>query len=426
MTPAFLLLAVVPVTAVVLVAGLRSPLGVLVVTYAAMVPFGSATELPIPLPPPFDTPSSLVGLVVIAGLLLHVLFVRRGSVRLPPAVSLWLLFVGWAVLTFAWSVDRRATADQLLLLVSVMAIYVLTALVPVRPVDVQRVGSAVIAGAAVACVIGIALFVAGRAPIGKSGIPRFLITGNDPNHTAAGLLLPLLLAISRMVDRRQRPANRAFAAAGVALMTSGILLTGSRGGVLAAVVGIVVVMIYGGSTRRTVTVVVVVGLAVAVGLQQAPEKLEERLVATSSTGRTDIWQLGLDTCPTYCGRGSGFGSFPAVYEDEFLTNPKGGGFRTAGFRAHNIWLQALIETGAVGLALLVLAFGAVILDLRRLAREDRGPPLGALLALAVASSLISNMTFKYFWLVLMYATIVVSANDRIEREQRVPSYDGVA
>ena len=209
-------------------------------------------------------------------------------------------------------------------------------------------------------------------------------------------------------------------------MTTGILLTGSRGGVLAAVVGIVVIMLCGGSTRRAVGLVVVVGLAVAVALRQAPASLEDRLVETSSTGRTDIWQLGLDTCPTYCVHGSGFGSFPAVYEEEFRTNPEGGGFRTAGFRAHNIWLQALIETGVTGLLLLLLAFAATVRDVRKLPREDRGPPLGALLALAVASSLISNLTFKYFWLVLMYAAVVVSAADHTRREsmaERVGTMD---
>jgi O-antigen ligase len=412
-----LLLAAFPLVAIVIVSGFRSPLGVLVLAYAAIVPFGSATDLPIPLPPPFNTLSSLAGLVALLGMLVHLLVVRRGSASLPPAVPLWLLFLGVAGLTFAWSVDRSATADQLLLLASVMAVYVLTALMPVRQVDVQRIGTAIIAGAAMASLIGIGLFVAGRAPIGKSGVPRFLITGNDPNHTAAGLLLPLLLAISRTVDPRQRPANRTLAIGGVALMTTGILLTGSRGGVLAAVVGIVVIMLCGGSTRRAVSLVVVVGLAAALALRQAPASLEGRLVETSSTGRTDIWQLGLDTCPTYCVRGSGFGSFPAVYEEEFRTNPEGGGFRTAGFRAHNIWLQALIETGLTGLLLLVLAFTAATRDVWKLRREDRGPPLGALLALAVASSLISNLTFKYFWLVLMYAAVVVSAAGHTTREQ---------
>jgi O-antigen ligase len=410
--------AAVPLAVLVMLVGLRSPVGVLVAGYAAIVPFGSATDLPIPLPPPFNTVSSLAGLVALGGMLLHVLLVRRGSVRLSPTVPLWLCFVGLAGLTFAWSVDAPTTADDLLLLGSVVTLYVLTALMPVSTQEAQRVGTAVIAGAAVASVIGIGLFATGNAPVGKSGVPRFLITGDDPNHTAAGLLLPLILAISRTVDRRQSSAARMFAVSGVAVMATGIVLTGSRGGLVAAVIGTLVVMVHIGSTRRALAVVVIVGLAVVVGVRQAPENLENRLASTSSTGRTDIWNLGIATCPTYCLRGSGFGTFPAVYEEEFRTNPGGGGYRTAAFRAHNIWLQVLIEMGIAGLVLLVLTFAATVRDVARIPREDRGPPLGALVALAVASSLISNLTFKYFWLVLMYAVIVVSAN-RTESRSRL-------
>ena len=412
-----LVLAAIPLVVVVLVFGLRSPLGVLVAGYAFIVPFGSAIDLPIPLPPPFNTVSSLAGLAAVAGMFLHLLLVRRGPVRVPSAAPIWLLFLCLAGLTFAWSVDGARTIDDLMVVVSLVALYVLTALMPVSTPHAQRICTAIMTGAVVASVIGIVLVVGGHAPIGKSGVPRFLITGDDPNHTAAGLLLPLMLAMSRSVDRRQSPPARAFAVGGVVVMATGIVLTGSRGGVLAALTGTLVVMAHTGSTKRAGSVVIVLGLAVLLGLRQAPEKLQDRLVARTSTGRTDIWQLGLATCPRYCFVGSGFGTFPAVYQKEFRTNPEGGGYRTAAFRAHNIWLQALIEIGIAGLVLLVLGFAATVREVARLPREDRGPPLAALLALAVASSLLSNLTFKYFWLVLMYSVIVVSAAGRTESER---------
>ena len=411
-----LLLAAIPIAAFLLIVSFRSPIS-LVVAYAAIVPFGSATDLPLPVPPPFNTLSSLAGLVAFGGMLLHLLLVRRGSDRLSPALPLWLLFVGVAGLSFNWSIEPSATADDLMLLVSVVALYVVTGLMPVRKADLQGIGSAIIAGAAVASAVGLVLFATGQAPVGKSGVPRFVITGDDANHTAAGLLLPLVLAVARSFDQRQRPSARAFAFVGVVLMLTGILLTGSRGGLAAALVGIVVVMIHSASAPRAVGVAVTVGLAVAFGLLQAPDALENRLVSASSTGRTDIWKLGLDACPAYCPVGSGFGTFPAVYEEEFRTNPEGGGFRTAGFRAHNIWLQALIEMGIVGLLLLFLGFAATVRDVAKLPQEDRGPPLAALLALALASSLISNLTFKYFWLVLMYGAIAVSATTGTEGEE---------
>jgi O-antigen ligase len=404
-----LLLAGVPIVVIGVLVGLRSPVGALVAAYAAIVPLGSAVDLPLPLPPPFDTLSSIVGVLASAALLAQLALVRRGAPRLSRSVPLWLVFLGLSGMTFAWSVDPAATSKELFLLASVTALYVVAALLPITPDQLRRIGTAIIGGATAASLLGLALFVTGHAPVGKSGAPRFLITGDDPNPTAAGLLLPLVLAVWRALDGRRAPIARIGWASAATAMGLGIVLTGSRGGIVAALIGVIALGLQTGTAKRFLAAGVVVALVGFLTLALAPAALQQRLANSDSTGRTEIWRLGLSSCSQYCLAGSGWGTFPDVYQRQFRTDPRAGGFRTAGFRAHNIWLQALIELGVVGLIVLVLAFAAAAQELLALPRAERAPPLAALVALAVASSLVSNLTFKYFWLVFMYAAFTVNA-----------------
>ena len=390
-------------------AGLRSPIGVLVTAYALIVPFGSAIDLPIPLPPPFDTLSSLAGVAAIGGMLMHLVLARKGAPRLVPALAAWAGFLGLCAASYAWSIDRDGTWTDLLLLASVVVLYGLTTLMPVSEPQVARIRDAIILGGALASLLGVFQLATGRTPVGESGQARFLLTGGDPNHTAAGLLLPLLLAVGRATHRGERPRTRVVSGGAAALMGIGILLTGSRGGLVALAAGLGVVFLQDLDVRRVLVAGGVLSVGLVFGLALAPADLETRLTTAGSTGRTDIWRLGVAACDRYCLAGSGWGTFPAVYQEEFRTNPAAGGYRTEGYRAHNIWLQAVVEVGVAGLVLLVVAYGASVVDALRLPRDERGPPLAALVAMAVASSLVSNLTFKYFWLVPMYAALAASA-----------------
>lgn len=382
----------------------------LLVLYAALVPFGSAVGLPVPLPPPFDTFSSIVGAAFIATGLAQLILVPRRAGRLVPALPLFVVFTGIVVLTHAWTIDRVRTGDEAVLLVSLVALYAVALLLPVEPRHVRSFETAVIVGAVIAAAIGLLAFASGAAPTGKSGVPRFGITGDDPNHTAAGLLLPLVLAASRTLG--DPPPRRLMYGATTLALIAGIVLTGSRGGLVAAIAAIVALAAPKASVRHLLGAGAVVAVGATLALVMAPDPLAERIVSPGTTGRTDIWRLGLSACDDYCLVGSGWGTFPDVYKREFRRATDVGGFRDEGLRAHNIWLQALIETGIAGLAALVASYAAAIVGALRLPDPIRGPPFAALAGLAVASSLVSNLHFKYFWLVLVYAGLVEIAHAR--------------
>ncbi|MGH2726636.1 MAG: O-antigen ligase family protein, partial [Actinomycetota bacterium] len=390
-----LALALLPVAVVALIAGLRAPVRVLLTAYALVLPFGSAVSLPLGLPAPFDTPSSVLGLIVIAGLVGHLMLVPRSAAVLLPAVPAWLLFAAYCGLTFAWSVNPSQSIDEFIVLLSLVALYTLVMLMPVEERDVARIEEALVVGGAILGVYGITLLLqTGLGEGGRLATAGGVGKGIDPNITAATLILPLAIAIGRGVRAVRAVSRLSFWSAG-ALIGAAIVLTGSRGGLLAAVI-VLMIHAFSGRHRRRVAVVGL-GLVVVAGLtvSLAPDNISRRLTRPSSSGRTDIWRTAMHKCDAYCWSGSGLGTFPTVYQDTLHSEPSARGLDRP-FVAHSIWIGALIETGITGLLLLMLALGLVAKDLLRLPVDIRAAPLAGFVGVLIASTFLSTLGFKYF------------------------------
>lgn len=416
--------ALLPFAVAALIAGMRAPIRVLLAAYALVLPFGSAVSLPLGLPAPFDTPSSVMGLIVMVGLLMHLILVPRSAPVLMPAVPTFLLFAAVAAFSISWSIDPGATMSESMILLSLVALYVLVSLMPVEERDVRRVEEALVLGGAIAGAYGIVLLVStGLENVGGTS-PRFATAGGvgkgiDPNITAATLILPLAIAIGRAVHARSTAARLAFWTAS-ALIGAAIVLTGSRGGLLAALV-VLVVHIASSQSRKRIAFVGL-GLLVVVGLtlSLAPDQLRKRITRPGSSGRTDIWRTAMTQCDRFCLGGAGFGTFPDVYQDALHSETTARGMDRA-FVAHSIWIGALIETGIAGLVLLIAALALIGMDVLRLPRESRASPLAGFVGVLVASTFLSTLGFKYFWMVLMYAGLSTLAHER----ERVPKTLGL-
>lgn len=401
------------------IVGVRRPI-VLLTAYAATVPFGSAVTLPGGLPEPFNTLSSLLGVVVAVVLSAHLVVARRGAPRLPIALPVWLVYVGVSAASFAWSVDPSATFDELIVLISLVAVYAVTVLVDIDRRDLSLLEHGIAGGGVLASAYGLVLLVTGSLPPSEGGTPRFVLTASDePNVTAASLLLPLVIAAAHAL-KATRPGTRLLHAGGAALIGAAILLTGSRGALIAALAALAVLILSMARSRRAVALLVAVVGVVLATFAAAPEPLQDRLTGSGSSGRTDIWSVGISACQRYCLLGSGLGTFPVVYQEEHLVNPDAKTTRSKAYKAHNIWLQAAVEVGLLGLLVLLAGFVLVAKDVLALPWHLRGAPLAALAALAVSNTMVSHAAFKYFWLVLLYATVSVQSA-RPERQAGPPA-----
>jgi O-antigen ligase len=441
-------LYVVAVVAVVsapfLAAFVSRPGRTIVPLYAGLVPAGSALPLSVPLPPPFDTPSSLLGGVAIASLAAHILVTRRARVPGLP-VACWLLFLGWCTASIFWSHQPVVVLHELQIAFPLVVLFVLAALTRFDERDLDLVRLAIVVGGA--AVGGYALYLfaqnAGLPSHGLGG--RFsLVTDpeeTNPNQLAAALLLPLTLSVHLILEP-VRPFPRRLSvvigSTSFVFVAIGLVLTGSRGGVIAGAIGVAAVLILAarwepwlrGRVAALITwffVATVTTAFVAVLGVWSSGAIErfiasypvQRIIAsdTGTSGRTEIWTTGAVACRTACAFGSGIGSFEDVYTDAFAFS---GVERNVGLErpGHNLYLSIAVEVGLVGLGLFVLA---VVAEWGAL----RATPISAALGAAVIALLVADVVegfiwFKYFWLPFILIRIATDVRGDVRSAERSP------
>lgn len=405
-----LLLALVlgPPALLVVVVCLRHPLRWGLPLYAVTVPFGDLVKVG---GTPFGSPSSLLGVLVAMGLVARLVAGHRAAPRIAPPLPVWVLFLGLATATSLWTIDRPTTLLGLAVLGPLIVIYVLASLADVDRSDVRRLQDGIVIGGVSAVgwglfqLVALGGFQSDTPGAGYVAGGRFGNGMLGPNIEAVTLLLPLAIAAHRATSATSRH-RVGWAALGL-LMLAGIQFTGSRTGTLGvAVVIAALAWTSGRAARRGLLVALVVG-AVLTGLVWVyhPLGIANRTFssATSSSGRIDIWEVGLEACRRYCFSGSGWGTFPDVYAQtqalvpgaRVLTGPQGS------YQPHNLWLLTVIETGLLGMVLFTVGLLLSLWEAVRLPLEFRGPATAGLLALACGVVFLSSMEFKIFWLVLL-------------------------
>ena len=185
-------------------------------------------------------------------------------------------------------------------------------------------------------------------------------------------------------DRRAIPALLAVLYVFVALV--GVLATRSRAGFAitgVALVGSALIVVRGGALRRHwrlalgvgAGAVVVVGAVVLFGMGP----VLERFTSSGAEPRFTGWPLVLDAIQRFLPLGSGIGSFQTVY---MAAEPLNDVSPIYFNHAHNDYLELLLETGLVGVALFAL-FAAWLAA--RIARiwTSHGDDIGAACTLVI-------------------------------------------
>lgn len=411
--------------------------------YAATLPMASVVKLSVPFPAPFNTLSSLVGGVAVAACVLHLVIYQRGRVPTLP-VGAWLALLTWSTLTVLWAIDTSTAVTLVEVAASLILLMTLVSVVPVDDVDLDVFRLAAIASGII--VGGYAMFLLLKgAPLPTHGASqRFSLatdpSDTDPNILAASLLVPLLLSVERILmggSRWFRTATwRLIGVVGAFFATLAIVITGSRGGLVAGVLGFLIVLVScyrlpeaRQMIRRMVTAIMALAFAFlvigatgtavspggAVGRVFSSDALQRIFaVQNSSSGRFQIWEAGYLACAAHCGVGAGLGNFPDAYNQVFAFS---GASKDAGANrpAHNIYLEMAVDTGFVGLTVLILALIAEWRAISRRRMLELVPSLkGIMVALLVANMFLSAIWFKYFFLVFVLVRMAEGAAERAD------------
>jgi exopolysaccharide production protein ExoQ len=216
---------------------------------------------------------------------------------------------------------------------------------------------------------------------------RLRVLGTNPNQAGAfSAYMAIFCAYIALYSRAKIWRIIAYATGTVLAMA--VLYTGSRGAAVVTILGCLTVFLP--LARRPLAVVVLALVLLATGWfveQQARTEASERMTETGLTGRDTLWSTGLSEIqdsPLF-----GVGWVPSADPGE--------GFAQS-FNWHSTWIQVLVDSGLVGVTLLlgvVLVTAIYSLRTRRLlaGRSDLQPPFflaGALFGSALAHGLVES------------------------------------
>lgn len=352
----------------------------------------------------------LGGLVVVAALA-----VVLGSHRRLPTnffsehrrmSGLLLALLAWAFVGVIWAPSTHDVLYSVSRYIpNYLTFFVVYAAVD-EPRDATILASFFVLGAAVSA--GDAILTPPPAAA-YSGVTRVGGTFGDPNYLAAVLVtgFALSVALNRFQSLRFLSKLAAGGCAGLCLV--GIVLSVSRGGLIALAVMLITALCIAGRWRMKLAAIALVAAIVPVGYfgYFAPASTRDRLThSDGGSGRTTIWKVGWREVSAYPLRGVGAGNFSdagvryisrpgaithtaTAYQAYFIDTPT---------VAHNTYLEVWAEEGLPGLLMLLALVAASLACTRRawLLFRRAGQEDYELLSYALFAGVLGFMVASFF------------------------------
>jgi hypothetical protein len=370
------------------------------------------------------TASRIVAIAAAGVLGLHIL--ARREVRMPGrAWFAWLAFVVWAGLSLAWSINPTGSLAMFGTILQLFLMFTVLTLYPVSRADLKAVMALVVGSGIFAAVYGLVGFYGGRVAGWNYSRLTLRTEGGlyvDPNDFATSFVLPIALAMAALTNSRNA-AVKIVAGSSIVLMIVGILLTGSRGGLIASMLVLVYYIV---RARQRILTLALGGAAL--GLSALFPAVWIRFATDdgaqgSGTGRTFIWATGLLNFWDHFVGGSGIGTYGDVYDRNFFSvyQKVFQGWNRPG---HSIIVNSLVEVGVVGLLLILTAWFMMFRELRSVSAQSSFYPMrialeGALLGLFYESLTIDTLYLKFYWLAFSLVLMVAGAARKEQSEALV-------
>jgi O-antigen ligase len=347
---------------------------------------------------------------------------RIDLARAHPGLTYAFVFLlTWTAISQVWATETSPVLDAVFRLsLNMLLVFIVFTAVRTKRQALGVVG-AFVAGAAIAAVYGL-VFV---SPETTEDAARLSSGLDNPNELATILVAAIALSIGLARALADAPLLRLAVIGAAALCLTGVLLTGSRGGLVALAVALVAFVIIEARIRaRLVVVIVVVALAVTGYYSHvASPELRERVSDVSSgSGRTDLWEVAWRMVEDRPVAGVGAGNF-VVNSPRYVLEPgslsRSDTFIESPRVAHNTYLQEWAELGTIGLVLLLAVAGfGLYAAARAIYAFDAAGETGmasisravfvALLAVLAADFFGSRLFNKELWLLLGLAAALAT------------------
>ena len=328
--------------------------------------------------------------------------IRRGKIDIRSPyllLPLVLIVITWASLF--WTQSQSITMSRNYAYTILPVFFIMTHLSGLKQSDLKIVDKFIIFGGF--CFVAYALITQGFSGI-MSG--RFATTEDaDQNATCAILFLVAIVLVKNIIQRREQKQP----SGGYIFLLVWILwlyfMTGSRGGLLAAIVFILIMTLYGKRNKfmRILGVVAVAALVVfVVAPNVLPENIYNRLflgdsyqsTMDSEKDRVAIWTYCYETLvPNIKFYGYGSGVPPYLIGPHFDMLYRG---------IHNTYFAMFLEYGVLALPFFLWLLGQLIKDAAK--NKDR-ISVGAMLGVCVIIFFLESYSRTYMWCILTYCLI---------------------
>jgi probable O-glycosylation ligase (exosortase A-associated) len=357
----------------------------------------------------------LLSAIVFGGTAVHFLVFRRKD-RLASAPENWLigLFLLAAILSNFTVIAPPVTLDRTLRLIYVLSLYLVAINVIRTEKDLRYLVWAFLASGLICVSYGFYGHFLGRAAADSGA--RLTGTMDDPNEFAGAVVarLPLALCLLRV---EKHWLKRLLLLVGAGMMICGIIMTWSRGGLLALVWALALFVL---RQKRKLAWLIIVGIIILAVLATMPSSLRARMdVMFSNEQGADTSLMRRMTYQIY-GRklfyqhpilGIGFSRFSEAYarsEYRFLQGP---GKQVA----HNTYLEILVGTGLMGFVPFMSLLVTALSTTWKLARHEEKYPYRAHVSAGLFAGLggyllsslfLSQQYEKTLWLLIAMVVMV--------------------
>lgn len=355
--------------------------------------------------------------------------------------ALILTFLAWCVLGMTWATSTSDVISSLGRYIPNFLLFLVIYVAARDRRDILALAAFFAAGSAIAAASAVLTPPSSAA---YAGVARAAGTFGDPNYLAAALVMGFALSVALSRARSITVPGQALALAVALLCLVGILLTVSRGGLIALSVAVLAAICLAGRWRRKILLggVVVLLFAVVYFAVLASPTTRSRLHESGDggSGRTTIWKVGWREVQHNAIVGVGAGNFSdagAKYVLKPGTINHSAAVDTAYFIdtptvAHNTYLEVLAEGGIIGAA---LYFGIVLTSLGCVYKAARGfraqgdeecelisyAVLCGLIGFLAASFFLSEEYSKQLYLLLAMGPALLKVAARVPVASRSPA-----
>ena len=362
-----------------------------------------------------------VGLLTVAAVALGIIL--TGQYRKLSVLHGWMLgLVGWAALSYFWSVDGEATATRAGTYLQLLTVTWLIWELAVTQARVDKLLLSYVFGTCVLSISTLINFNAGYTSSDASASEgltqwhdsRFTVLGVNANDL--GLMLALSIPMTLyLLARRKGSIITSLLWTQLALCLTALILTGSRGGLVSALVALTMLPFIAFRLPRPqrIAAIAVVVAGLALGAYLVPDSTWLRIMGFSAelsegtmTHRTVIWAAGMDAFRDHALVGVGAGAFGSVVL-KALDIP---------YAAHNSFLSVLVELGVIGALLFFTLLASIWWSVWRLPYLDKCLWITLLLTWGTGVSALTWEYHKPTWFLfgLVAAHVYSRGNNRLQ------------